>query len=691
MELNNLKGIGPARLKSFRAVGINSLRDLLYFFPVRYEDHIHTSLISEISDGPVMLEGVVQEKPKVFYFHGMNRVTASIQDNSGKIAVIWFNEPWMVHQLPIQKKILLYGQVQNKRGRLELLNPKLITKREWAPIYKKIAGIPGKTLQEMILDILKEADDLCPETMPKPLLQRSNLLPLPQAIRYIHIPESPDNLQAARRRLDFEKMLVYLTAVKLFKNHAENGWRIDSSGINLDCFWNRMEITPTEAQSRVLREIAQDMNRNQPMARMIQGDVGCGKTAIAFGAIYLAAENGFQSAMMAPTEILARQHYQNALEHLSPLGIRCALLTGHTKASERREILRQLRNGECNAVFGTHALISQDVQYTRLGLVITDEQHRFGVRQRTALQQKGSNDLAPSKARSEKKAVAAEDDQPNQGKKAPHVLVMSATPIPRSLALILYGDLDLSLVDELPPGRKEVRTYIVPEAKREGMYTFLKELCAKGQQGYVVCPLAAESEALPDIRNAQTLYDELNSGLLKELRIGKTWGTQRSEDKQETIKAFSEGRLDVLVATTVIEVGVNVPNATVMIVENAERYGLSQLHQLRGRVGRGEKESWCFLCTEKPGKIKILCSTSDGFEIARQDLENRGPGDLIGTRQSGEASINMVNIGNLSLLNEVVQYIHDLENKPELSWEKEQIGKLTMCFFRENALQISIN
>ena len=691
MELNNLKGIGPARLKSFRAVGINSLRDLLYFFPVRYEDHIHTSLISEISDGPVMLEGFVQEKPKVFYFHGMNRVTASLQDSSGKIPIIWFNEPWMIHQLPIQKKILLYGQVQNKRGRLELLNPKLIAKREWAPIYKKIAGIPGKTLQEMILDILKEADDLCPETLPQPLLQRSNLLPLPQAIRYIHIPESPDNLQAARRRLDFEKMLVYLTAVKLFKSHAENGWRIDSSGINFDCFWNRMEITPTEAQSRVLREIAQDMNRNQPMARMIQGDVGCGKTAIAFGAIYLAAENGFQSAMMAPTEILARQHYQNALEHLSPLGISCALLTGHTKASERKEILHQLRNGECNAVFGTHALISQDVRYARLGLVITDEQHRFGVRQRTALQQKGCTDFSPSKSRSEKKAEKAEDDPPDQGKKAPHVLVMSATPIPRSLALILYGDLDLSLVDELPPGRKEVRTYIVPEVKREGMYTFLRELCAKGQQGYVVCPLAMESEALPDIRNAQTLYDELNSGLLKELRIGKTWGTQRSEDKQETIKAFSEGRIDVLVATTVIEVGVNVPNATVMIVENAERYGLSQLHQLRGRVGRGEKESWCFLCTEKPGKIKILCSTTDGFEIARQDLENRGPGDLIGTRQSGEASINMVNIGDISLLNEVVQYIHDLENRPELSVEKEQIGKLTMRFFQENALQISIN
>ena len=683
MELNSLKGIGPARLKSFRAVGISSLRDLLYFFPVRYEDHLNCRTVSEAVAGGCMLEGMICEKPKVSYFHGMSRVTARLQDATGKIATVWFNQPWVIHQLPVEQKILLYGNIQIKNGTRSFVNPRLISRRELAPVYKKIAGIPGKMLQEMIRDQLEHVNEIIQETLPESLRRRYDLIPLGEAIQLIHFPGNDRNLGKARRRLDFEKMLIYLTAVAQFRSRPQDGWTLNFRAEDVNDYWQSLHFLPTNAQRRVLLEIASDMKKNQPMARLIQGDVGCGKTAIAFGAIFLACRSGFQCAMMAPTEILARQHYQNALTTLAPFGIHCALLTGHTKASDRKKILKEIKSGECQAVFGTHALISSGVDYKKLGLVITDEQHRFGVRQRTALQDKGALKNIP--------AVDPEHAEALTEKRVPHVLVMSATPIPRTLALILYGDLDLSLVDELPPGRKTVKTRIVPEAKRDGMYAFLKNLCLQGEQGYVVCPLANESESLDNIRDAQTLYSELNSGALKGLRLGRTWGMQRNEEKLETMKDFSEGNLDVLVATTVIEVGVNVPNATVMIIENAERYGLSQLHQLRGRVGRGDKESWCFLCTEFPDKLKILCETSDGFEVAQKDLEQRGPGDLLGTRQSGEPGSQMLGLKNLELLNEALQCSRELAENPALDQEREQVENLTKAFFQDHSLQVGIN
>ena len=434
-------------------------------------------------------------------------------------------------------------------------------------------------------------------------------------------------------------------------------------------YWDSLPFEATAAQQKVLMDAAGDMQEHHAMARLVQGDVGSGKTAVAFGAIYLAKEAGFQSSMMAPTEILATQHYQNAIKVLTPLGVRCRLLTGSTKPKERREILEELSGENCDAVFGTHALISKDVKYYKLGLVITDEQHRFGVKQRTALQDKGLTENALS----------------------PHVLVMSATPIPRSLALILYGDLDISLINELPKGRKAVKTRIVPETKREDMYGFLKQEASKGRQAYIVCPSVEDSEASDDLRSARTVYSDLRESCLKDLRIGLTWGGQKSTEKEQVLQDFMDGKYDLLVATTVIEVGINNPNATVMIIENAERFGLSQLHQLRGRVGRGSEESWCFLMSEHSEKLDILCRSNDGFEISKKDLELRGPGDLLGTRQSGDGSTSMFFSGDSKLVEEVSNAVKKLRNDPDQSETLNLLNQYAAAYFADDRHIIALN
>ena len=433
-------------------------------------------------------------------------------------------------------------------------------------------------------------------------------------------------------------------------------------------FWKTLPFPPTNAQKRVLDEVAADLCKSRAMSRLIQGDVGCGKTALAFGAIAMVCKAGFQSAMMAPTEILVRQHFESAKAMLEPLGIRCGLLIGSMKAKEKRAAHAACASGEWDVVFGTHALISEGVAYQHLGLVVTDEQHRFGVRQRSILQEKG---------------IANE--------KAPHVLVMSATPIPRTLALILYGDLDVSVVDELPPGRTPVKTRVVPENKREAMYGFLREEVAKGRQGYVVCPLVEESEMLEDVRSAKETYDDLAHGVLQGLRVGLTWGTQKADDKAAVLSDFAAGKLDVLVSTTVIEVGVNVPNASVMIIENAERYGLSQLHQLRGRVGRGAAESWCFLLAEENDRLRIMTQTNDGFLVAQKDLELRGPGDLMGTRQSGEMLQGFLLDGDVKLLEEAANCMKKLRTETALIAEREAVEAVALRFYGEKLKQVALN
>lgn len=669
MKLSDLEGIGPVRLETLRAMGIVSLRDLLFTLPVRYEDHHTLSPCSVKTPGNVLVNGIFSESLKSAYFHGISRLTGTITDGSGKLSVCWFNEPWIAKQIIPGKNVRLYGRLNIKNGRRMLQNPKIVTDNGWIPVYRAIKGFPAKSFRKMIEEALCHLEDCCPETLPASFRIQNRLCELNFALREAHFPGSMMNLEIARRRLAFERILVYLLYVSIAgktRSKADPFRFPPDTAMN---FWKTLPFEATMSQRRVLEDISADLQGTQAMARLVQGDVGSGKTAVAFGAMYIAAQSGFQSSMMAPTEILASQHYLNACEILRPLGIRCRLLTGSTKAKERKVILKELADGTCDAVFGTHALISKDVVYSKLGLVITDEQHRFGVKQRTALQDKGAADKETS----------------------PHVLVMSATPIPRSLALILYGDLDISVINELPKGRRPVKTRIVPEEKREDMYGFLKKETSKGRQVYIVCPSVEDSETSDELRSAKTVYSNLKESCLKDLRIGLTWGGQKSAEKEQVLKDFRNGLYDLLVSTTVIEVGINNPNATVMVIENAERFGLSQLHQLRGRVGRGSVESWCFLLSEHSEKLDILCKSNDGFIISEKDLELRGPGDLMGTRQSGDGGTSVLFSANSKMLEEVSSALKILRNDPAQKDTLQILNQYAADYFADNGHMIALN
>jgi len=668
MELSSMRGIGPARLESLRAVGIVSLRDLLYCLPVRYEDRTKITPCAEARGGEVMVMGVIAEPPKLSRFNGLVRVTASISDATGKLPLTWYNQPWMMQQLPVGQSIMLFGRIGISRNRPVMQNAQRVTDPSIQPVYRAVKGIPSKSFRTMMEQALEQVDDCCPETLPHDLRLRHGLCELNFALRQAHFPENLENLKLARRRLAFEQMLMYQAALGLMRGQKEDGIPLPLKQDAAENFWQTMPFPPTGAQRRVLNEISSDLTGSRAMSRLVQGDVGCGKTALAFGAIAMTCGAGYQAAMMAPTEILARQHYESARAMLEPLGIRCGLLIGSMRVRDKRNAHAACAAGDWDAVFGTHALISEGVAYKKLGLVVTDEQHRFGVRQRSTLQEKGAQD-----------------------EKAPHVLVMSATPIPRTLALILYGDLDISVVDELPPGRTPVKTRIVPDEKRDAMYGFLRGEVAKGRQGYVVCPLVEDSEMLEDVRSAQATYEELVGGVLHGLRVGLTWGAQPAEDKAKVLAEFAAGNLDVLVSTTVIEVGVNVPNASVMIIENAERYGLSQLHQLRGRVGRGTAESWCFLLANENERLRILTQTNDGFLVAQKDLELRGPGDLMGTRQSGEMMADFLLDGDVKLLEEAANCMKRLRSDAALLQERRAVEETAMRYFGDRLAQVALN
>ena len=668
MRLTDLEGVGPVRAESLRAMGICSLRDLLYTLPVRYEDHATVYPCNTKNAGCVLVRGVFSEPLKLSFFNGLSRVTGTILDSSGKLPVCWFNEPWMAKNIQAGQEIMLYGRLNVKEGRRTLQNPSVVTEPGWIPVYRPIRGFPAKSFRKLITAALANVDDCCPETLPNRFRTEHKLCELNFAIRQAHFPSDSLSLEIARRRLSFERMLMYLMFVSMSGSHRKKAFSVTIPDGQAESFWDILPFAPTAAQKRVLDEISNDLKKNQAMARLVQGDVGCGKTAVAFGALFLVCRSGLQVSMMAPTEILAIQHYENAKILLEPAGIRCRLLTGNTRSRERKEILKELKSGKCQAVFGTHALISKDVEYNHLGLVITDEQHRFGVRQRSSLQDKGLTDEGLS----------------------PHVLVMSATPIPRSLALILYGDLDLSVIDELPAGRMSVHTRMVPKSKRQAMYGFLREEIGKGRQAYIVCPLIEDSDQSDDVRSAKSVFDELRDNELKGVSMALTWGGQPNDEKADTLKKYLHGDYSVLVSTTVIEVGVNNPNASIMIIENAERFGLSQLHQLRGRVGRGSAESWCFLLSDSTDKLEILCGTNDGFRIAQRDLELRGPGDLMGTRQSGDAVLPVIS-GDVHLLDEVSRTVRDLRSNPAEQETTKILESLAESFFENDGHEIALS
>lgn len=639
--LKELRGLGTARLSLLNKAGIYTIYDLLMGMPSDYRDTTVITPIREIVPGKFCcISGYLKAAPRSAYFRGVNRTTATIKDDTGALSLLWFNQPWISKQLSPQDELLLSGVPErDKQGRLHLYNPKRETEQALIPVYRVPAGIPASAYQQWIEQALEELDECCPETLPESLRMRFGLCERNFALRQIHHPESREMLQIAQRRVAFEQLLLYQSALSILRGIPGKAQPILPETQAGDVYWNFLPYAPTAAQIRVFQEICSDMSRSVAMRRMVQGDVGCGKTAIAFAAMYCCAKAGFQSALMAPTEILARQHLESAKKMLEPLGITCGLLLGGMKAKERRESLECIQTGRWQAVIGTHALLSEGVEYNHLALVITDEQHRFGVHQRQKLSQKASEGLEP------------------------HVLVMSATPIPRSLSLILYGDLDISVVDELPPGRTPVRTRIVPESKRAGLYEFILKQAAAGWQTYIVCPLVEESEMI-EAKSAQDVYAELCEGPLSSLRLGLTYGSQPADEKESTLSAFAAGELDALIATTVIEVGVNVPKATVMVIENADRFGLSQLHQLRGRVGRGAQESWCFLMAEPNERLNALCATNDGFEIARKDLELRGPGEILGTAQHGKGASALL-AADGRMLAETQQCLKWLREDPE--------------------------
>ncbi len=670
MELSSLQGVGKERLKAMHAAGIFSLRDLLYAVPTAYRDASAATPVAEARQGVRGLFCVRRVgEAKLARFGKKSRVTCLFRDDTGEITACWFNQPWMKENLMKRSDFQLFGLTQRFGGKWQLMNASVETEKRIVPVYRPIEGLPQRTHEAIVKQALAWVEEICGENLPERLVARYRLPGAAEAIRALHAPNTLEEIAWARRRVAFEQMLVYQAAVRMVKGARNKGIPMEGGEEARRRYWAAMPFAPTGAQRRTLEEIARDMAGQTAMARMVQGDVGCGKTAIAFGAVRLCVESGCQAAFMAPTEILARQHYESAKESLEKQGIACGLLIGGMPAARRREALAAIASGAWQCVIGTHALISKDVEYQRLGLCITDEQHRFGVSQRTALIQKG---LRAGEARL-----------------TPHLLVMSATPIPRSLALVMFGDLDVSIVDELPPGRQPVATRIVPEEKRGDMYGFLRKELEAGRQAYIVCPLVEDSEELEDVKAAASHVEELAQGPLKGFRLGLAHGRQSGEEKENTLRAFAAGEVQALVATTVIEVGVNVPNATIMVIEDADRYGLAQLHQLRGRVGRGALQSWCFLLAQPNERLRALTQTNDGFEIARKDLELRGPGEILGTAQHGAGDflggfVAAAGAGGMELIYEAAHCVEEMETDPAQAKEwamlqtlaKEHLGKV---------------
>ena len=668
MELSDLHGVGKARLTALHAAGIDSLRDLLYAVPIRYRNVTECVTAAQARDGEKQTLRLDRlGEPKLSRHGKLSRVTCRFTDETGEVTGCWFNQPWMRDALMKCQHFLLFGKVERDGRRVQLMNPSLEDALRIVPVYQPLDNVPQKTRLHLVAQALLLVQELCPETLPPAMLAQYGLSCAPDAVLALHAPQSMDQVAQAQRRFAFEQMLLYQIAVRELRSARREGHALSIQPRWEDAFWARLPFVPTGAQRRTLLDISADMQKPLAMARMVQGDVGCGKTAIAFGAITLCAKAGCQAALMAPTEILARQHFQSAQQLLQPLGIRCGLLLGGMPAKERREALAAIRSGDWQAVIGTHALIGENVQYHDLALCITDEQHRFGVAQRTQLLGKG-------------------------GDVAPHLLVMSATPIPRSLALAMFGDLDVSVVDELPPGRTPVQTRIVPESRRKDMYLFLREALEMNRQAYIVCPLVEEDEADDQRKAVESHFESLCRGPLKGIPVGLTHGRQSSAEKAAVLAAFAEGKLRALVATTVIEVGVNVPNATVMIIENAERYGLAQLHQLRGRVGRGGGESWCFLVAKENERLRTLVRTQDGFEVARQDLALRGPGELLGTRQHGISLLaGGVELGNVALLAAATECAEALAAQAEYRESYRAIRDRAVALMRKSMQDVSVS
>ncbi|MDD4045623.1 MAG: ATP-dependent DNA helicase RecG [Tissierellia bacterium] len=648
-DIQYLKGVGPIRALKLQKLDIFTVGDLLNYFPVKYEDRRVVKNINEIFEqGKYLLKLRIFEKPKHSRIKkNMTIIKAICKDDTGFITLTFFNQDFLMDKLIAGEYYYVFGNVKISFGKLEITNPEIeLMDKDWKagnimPVYALTYGLSNNEITKLVKTALETYYDQIQDVLPKEIIKKYGLTSKKIAIKNLHFPSDSKKYSLSKRTIAFEKLLIMQLGLFNIKNNLSN----ELSDIALrntmlsEKLLSSIPYKLTKAQLKVISEIKEDLKSKKTMNRLIQGDVGSGKTVVAVYSLLMAVGSGYQSSMMAPTEILALQHYETIKEYIetADLNVNIEILTGSTKPKEKQEILNKLKSGEIDIVVGTHALIEDNVEFKNIGLVVTDEQHRFGVRQRAKLSNKGKN---------------------------PHILIMTATPIPRTLALMIYGDLDISLIDEMPPGRQKIITSIVTDKEKAKAYDFIKNQVDSGRQAYIVAPLVDESENL-DLNSAVEIFKELKSSYFSGYKLGLLHGKMSNSEKEEVINKFYKGRINVLISTTVVEVGVNVPNAVVMLVLNAERFGLAQLHQLRGRVGRGKHQSYCILVNESKTKkskdrMNILKRTNNGFIIAEEDLKIRGPGDFFGVRQHGLSKLEIQNIVNNV---ETVQQVQLLSKK----------------------------
>lgn len=671
-DIRFLKGVGEKRAEKLHKLGIFNVGELLRYYPRDYRD---LSKVTEIKDA------VTDEKCCIKAIVGKNAVGARIRkgltiyktevtDGTGVLEIIIYNSKFAAQALKEGEEYFFYGKISGNFIKKEMSAPEIFKSTgndiSVHPIYSLTQGINSKYLEKLVIYAFSAGISDLKDPIPKDIREKLCLMKIEDALREIHFPQNEDMLSEAKRRLIFEELFVLQSGLIRFKGNEKKQSNIVINKIYTEEFYSTLPFEPTEAQKRAVSDCTEQIQSGVLMNRLIQGDVGSGKTLVACAVIYNMAKNGYQSAFMAPTEILASQHFKTLKGFFDKSDINIALLTGSTSAKEKREIKEKIKNGEIDVAIGTHALIQSDVVFKNIGLVITDEQHRFGVKQRSALTAKGNT---------------------------PHTLVMSATPIPRTLALMIYGDLDISVIDQMPAGRQPIETYLIDSKKRQRAYNYIKKHLDEGRQAYIVCPLVEENEDL-GLASAERFAQELSSKTFASYSVGLLHGKMKAKEKDAVMTDFAKGKIRLLVATTVIEVGIDVPNAVIMLIENAERFGLSQLHQLRGRIGRGKYKSTCILVSDAKGetsqkRLKIMTETCDGFKIANEDLEIRGPGDFFGDRQHGLPELKIAMLTDSFTLNEAYKFAREVyDNDPPLIKEENKDLKIAVknLFDKANVL-----